>query len=88
MTTSWTAKVHAKHTPCDADYRADGLSSQRIGLDSHGGAGHHQRGLFHVAGQPTVVVQMRKEPVRVGVHIDLAAVMKRVAITGHARSLR
>ena len=36
-----------------------------------------------MAGQPTVVVQMREEPVRVGVDLDLAAVMKAVAITNH-----
>ena len=37
-------------------------------------------------GQATVVVQMREQAVRVGVHIDLAAVMTWVAVTGHARS--
>ena len=36
-----------------------------------------------MAGQPTVVVQMRKEAIRVGVDINLAAVMKGVAITNH-----
>ena len=34
-----------------------------------------------MSGQPTVVVQMRKEAARVGVDIDLAAVMKWIAIT-------
>ena len=41
-----------------------------------------------MSGQPTVVVQMRKDAARVGVDTDLAAVMKGVAMTDHARSFR
>ena len=40
-----------------------------------------------MAGQPTVVVQMRKQGIRIGVDVDFAAVMKRVVITGGHREL-
>ena len=40
-----------------------------------------------MAGQPPVVVQMRKEAVCIRVDINLAPVMKRVVITGGHREL-
>ena len=79
-------QLHTEHASGDSDQRSDGLPLQRIRLDSHAGASHHQRGLLHVAGQSTVIVQVRKEDLRVDGDIDLAAMVEGITIIGSTPS--